>query len=532
MIYSKKLYRDIIKKVIGIFIILLGLFISISLYIYFYLDNNKNIENARIVSENFNNILKDVDTCMLDRHIEDLDNEDVEANLINLYYNIKQNTDLDFQMIFFPKQGSNISFGYSLLDYAYIKTYSKILNYDLNSIYTTSLISKGDGYIVKTKSYNSGDLCLYISASSIEDKLNEYASDYFISDRYGKILINNISYIEKNMNSIRKISNDSLNNKNYSHKSMEVFPFEVHSFKQRIISPTSFWISFILLLLISFSLIATLIIVVKQAVEDSTKSIEMLNKEINLVSRGELELINLRTEDEIQDIIDNINELIVSKRILFDNNLKLKYINKYSKFKMLESQFNPHFLYNTLELISITMYIDPDISDKILRNLTEILRYSINELSFIRLDEDIEYIYKFLEIQKVKFEDKLSYELNIDQESAKVLVPKLFLQPLIENSIKYARKNISEIFVKIDISTDNNIFTCQIFDNGNSLLKSDLKILNKNIIKDASEDYLSMEHHGLANSFNRLKLLYKENIDMQFVEVDYGVLLSIKIDLR
>lgn len=98
-------------------------------------------------------------------------------------------------------------------------------------------------------------------------------------------------------------------------------------------------------------------------------SVDLLINQINLVSEGDLEYIKVESDDEIEKIAKYTNKLIESRKLLIDRNLRLKYKNKYNEFKMLESQFNPHFLYNTLELISITMYIDPKLTEKIIQNL-------------------------------------------------------------------------------------------------------------------------------------------------------------------
>ncbi len=196
--------------------------------------------------------------------------------------------------------------------------------------------------------------------------------------------------------------------------------YQVHTIVKRTISNDQFIYILSLIFLGGFLILAFLLVSIRGFIEDSTAVIARLNEEIDMVAEGELDRIDIRTDDEINSIVKNINKLIDSKKILLDKNVRLKYVNKYNEFKMLESQFNPHFLYNTLELISITMYIDPKISDRLIQDLNEILRYSINDLSFIRLDEDIFYIYKFLDIEKIKSEDKFSYQIEMDEASAKV----------------------------------------------------------------------------------------------------------------
>lgn len=177
------------------------------------------------------------------------------------------------------------------------------------------------------------------------------------------------------------------------------------------------------------------------------------------------------------------------------------------------------------------MYIDPKISDRLIQDLNEILRYSINDLSFIRLDEDIFYIYKFLDIEKIKSEDKFNYEIKMDESAGEVLVPKLFLQPLLENSLKYARKTTSNLNLNIRIKRIGNDMTIRIKDNGKVLSSTEIMSLNHYLEGESKKDYISMKHHGLINTYNRLKMLYKDKVKMEFVEDGEGVVVEIRIGL-
>ena len=286
-----------------------------------------------------------------------------------------------------------------------------------------------------------------------------------------------------------------------------------------------------LIFLGGFLILAFLLVSIRGFIEDSTAVIARLNEEIDMVAEGELDRIDIRTDDEINSIVKNINKLIDSKKILLDKNVRLKYVNKYNEFKMLESQFNPHFLYNTLELISITMYIDPKISDRLIQDLNEILRYSINDLSFIRLDEDIFYIYKFLDIEKIKSEDKFNYQIEMDDASGEVLVPKLFHQPILENSLKYARKSTSNLDLKIEIKAKEKNLLIRVRDNGKKLTKIEIKNLNSYLKVESKKDYISMKHHGLINTYNRLRMLYKDKVWLGFVDGYEGVCVEIRIGL-
>lgn len=111
-----------------------------------------------------------------------------------------------------------------------------------------------------------------------------------------------------------------------------------------------------------------------------------------------------------------------------------------AQLKMLRYQLNPHFLFNTLNAIStLILEKDTDLANHMVTRLSSFLRYSLDNdpLQKITLEQELQALQLYLDIEKVRFEDRLSLQLNIDEESKNALIPSLLLQPLIENAIKY-----------------------------------------------------------------------------------------------
>lgn len=118
---------------------------------------------------------------------------------------------------------------------------------------------------------------------------------------------------------------------------------------------------------------------------------------------------------------------------------KLRTLVKESELNMLKSQINPHFLFNSLNSISSLITSNPEEAREMIIRLSDFLRYSLKhrENQFVPLDEEIVRMKDYLAIEKIRFGDKLKYELLLAGACTKVKVPTMILQPLVENAIKH-----------------------------------------------------------------------------------------------
>lgn len=193
---------------------------------------------------------------------------------------------------------------------------------------------------------------------------------------------------------------------------------------------------------------------------------------------------------------------IVFYLILYNENIKYELEQKmlYEKnatkaeLKALKSQVNPHFLFNSLNSISYLTISDGYKAQEMLVKLSDYIRYSLSkeESQFTTLRNELDNLHSYIDIEKIRFEDKINYSERIESDLINHKVPHLILQPLMENAIKYGvYESENEVSIGLEICTDNGY----------------IKITMSNPIEESSYIHKG-EGIGLNNISERLKLLY------------------------
>ena len=139
-----------------------------------------------------------------------------------------------------------------------------------------------------------------------------------------------------------------------------------------------------------------------------------------------------------------------------------KVLKKEMEMKLLSSKVNPHFLFNSLNLIA-SMLKKPEQAELALINLSELLRYNLDqsEKDRVPLDEEIESVNKYLMIQKMRFDQRLEYDINCNVKGD--ILP-LVIQPLVENSIKYNINEVDALKINIDVIQENDKIIIKVMD--------------------------------------------------------------------
>lgn len=191
-----------------------------------------------------------------------------------------------------------------------------------------------------------------------------------------------------------------------------------------------------------------------------------------------------------------------------------------SQLRMLRYQLNPHFLFNTLNAIS-TLILEKDttLANAMVVKLSNFLRYSLDKdpMQKVDLEHEIDTMNLYLEIEQVRFDDRLKVVINIEDDARKALVPSLLLQPLVENSIKYAVANRVE---GGKITIEGKVFAgdllLEVSDDGPGISTKDGKL----------PDFSGV---GLANTLGRLQELYGER---HSCKIGTALPHGLKIDIR
>jgi len=195
-----------------------------------------------------------------------------------------------------------------------------------------------------------------------------------------------------------------------------------------------------------------------------------------------------------------------------------KYKLKHAELVALQAQLNPHFLFNTLETMNWKAYQltgRPNELNTMISDLSRLLRYSLSSTEqMMTLQEELEMTKCYVSIQKVRYKDLFDVAYQIDSKSEKCYLPKLLLQPLIENSISHGVKlRASKTGGKIEISSSissTELVLC-IQDNGVGMMSEQLAQVKKNLLNLEVKD----EHLGLSNVNTRLKLQFGRGVEIE-----------------
>ena len=243
--------------------------------------------------------------------------------------------------------------------------------------------------------------------------------------------------------------------------------------------------------------------------------IRALTLKANKATEGEYETDDLKkpkANDEISILEYDFNEMMKNIDQLINENFVQQMQSKDYQYKMLQAQINPHLLYNSLEIISWRARINGDRETaEIVYALGKLLRNSINTSDMIiPISQEIKILEYYIKIEKHRYEERLNINLNIQEEHLNNTIPKLTIQPIIENSIKYGVEQKVE-GATIDIFSRERGGRLEIIvkDDGIGMPKD---VLNK-LLTDESQSKGS--GIGLKNIHNRIKNQYGEKYGLE-----------------
>lgn len=259
------------------------------------------------------------------------------------------------------------------------------------------------------------------------------------------------------------------------------------------------------------------------------KPIQVLKYSMLEVSKGNLEsYYDIKHNDEISILGKVFNQMLYDIKRLIDEVCQVQAQKRTAELRALQSQINPHFLYNTLDTMQwkALEHNAFDIADMI-NSLSGFFRISLSDgKELITIANEIEHVQNYLEIQKIRYKDKIDYYINVDKSVEQYFLPKLIIQPLVENSIYHGLKlRRQKGIIRIDIYAEENYIFIKVLDNGLGMNDEQLLTLNKNL-----SESIESEHYGLYNINERLKLTFGEKYTIEIkseIEKETKVLIKI-----
>ncbi|MBH0167062.1 sensor histidine kinase [Fictibacillus sp. 7GRE50] len=272
-----------------------------------------------------------------------------------------------------------------------------------------------------------------------------------------------------------------------------------------------------------------------------TRPVQQLTRAANELSAGKFDKeIKVESNDEISFLAQTFNRMRININNLFqeiqqkaqlEHELQQnKLLLQESQLKNLQSQINPHFLFNTLNTLSKKAYLEgSEETSDLLVSVAGLLRYNLKWLDkSVTLQDEVMVIQQYMNIQKARFTDRLTLHLDIDQSCLEVQLPGLTLQPIIENAVIYAvepREDGGQIWLRI--IDDDNMVMIEVEDDGPGIPENIRRqILNGELI----ETNRASTGIGFTNVVKRLRLFYgMENLmDIQS-EMGEGTKVLIRI---
>ena len=382
-----------------------------------------------------------------------------------------------------------------------------IMNINAQSIYNSMLYQQ----------YKDGRLFFLVNAdnkiiiSSELSYFNTYPDD---------IGLNTLTIESNPKNSVYEI-----NDKNYvvlsgdstisDYKYISAFPLELYEHK---LSTMKLQIIGILLLL--------MIIIFILAYVASVRSYSPLNEIISFLDNSQPPADSIEEEDKnelmyiINSIQAHINDKTKMAEILEE---RMKLLRK-SQYDMLQTQINPHFLYNTLETINWMAYNMSNSENPVSKSLINLASFFRNTLTsgyFVSIENEIKYTKEYINILALRYGDLFDIEWDIDESILSYTIIKICLQPIIENAVYHGIKQKNDKgLIKIKGLCDDNNIILIVSDDGVGIEKDALDELNKTLSETSFTNEKS--HIGLSNVNQRIKIIFGDSYGIH-VESTVGV---------
>ena len=230
---------------------------------------------------------------------------------------------------------------------------------------------------------------------------------------------------------------------------------------------------------------------------------------------GMVSTASLGRSRESAELSRSFNNMTQRIDTLIKENYAAELNEKNARLATLEAQLNPHFLYNTLQAIgSEALLNDQTEIYNMIISLASNLRYSIKAPNVVSLKDELTYVDNYIKLQKIRMENRLTVEKDVDNATLSFMVPKICIQTLIENSIIHGiGGDRTSIHIKLTAFMRDNKTIIRVQDNGIGISPDELEKIRHSFHSQTLSD--SNQSIGLANLYNRILLLYGDTADMQ-----------------
>ncbi|MEN8078231.1 sensor histidine kinase [Clostridioides difficile] len=383
---------------------------------------------------------------------------------------------------------------------------SELANVIMDERYKTSILM--DGIVVQSNNLPIGQV------ADLGEGETEASYYYDIKEEYnddGDHLILNTFKLDKSFNNTFQV--------------LVNVPVDIITMESRSVVEKS-------ILIILCSILCSIFVILYFSKNFSNR-IKTLRNEMHKVVKGNFNIKkSIGGNDEVSEVYDDlyimmesINKLIDEVYIRKIQQEKLMVKQKEAEFKMLASQINPHFLYNTLETIRMRAFCNGDRElAGIVKKLGKIMRRNLEVSNEnVSFESELELVKNYLEIQELRFKGKVEHEFNIEVDANKYKILPLLLQPIVENAFVHGLESIKEKGkITVSVFEDLGYLIVEISDNGCGITKERLEFINNNLGKVNKKEN-GHQSIGMGNINERIKIFYGDEYGMYvFSELNIG----------
>lgn len=437
--------------------------------IFVLLDRDFNITCSNLFEDNRKTFLQ---SAMIHNAAEKLDdNSDVFSCVSRMDYNNGQSCDFLFAKAIFQ---NDLPIGYLFVDVRDEYIYDYVRNLSVDKVIITDRF----------------DNIIFITFQPLTDPIGKYPTGKFQIERTDKNTV-------------------SIDDRPYyaGYSTLAYDDIQIHTFTSVEMQIKMFIYGAVFLLIMSVILILAISFLSDIVVCKNLRSLDELVLAVLQLSEGNIAYkIQATTYDEFQTLYDAFNGMTARLEELIKKNEELAEHKRLMEVKHLKAQFNPHFVFNVMEALRYEIIINPHSASDMVVAFARLMRYSINYGdSMVPLKTDIEYVNNYLALQKLRYNKRLEYNIHIDENLMSCKVPKLLIQPIVENCLNHGANNSK--FIHIEISgalCQKDVLELTVSDNGSGIEPEKLAMIQYNL----DHENVDPNHIGLYNVHRALRLQF------------------------
>ena len=375
-----------------------------------------------------------------------------------------------------------------------------------------------------------------LKADAFKERLGNMEQPVLLINKFNRLFTDGVSRFQNDRGKLVEEFRDGgsmvhLENRWYYTDSVSVLDEEASV--QVIYDCTSFvQLCLMSLVLVGFLALAVTLAIYRSAGKVADKKTEIIYDLIGAldqVEKGDLDVsLEITSGDEFERIGHSFNTMIGSIRHLLARHQELAKENMLATVQILESQFNPHFLFNTLESIRYMIKFGPGEAEMMLVSLSRMLRYSIqNGKDVVTVKEEMDFISRYLQVMLYRYGDRLRYSIDLEEGSRNASIPRMTLQPIVENSIKYGFGEDRDCLeIRISTRIQKEVLSVIISDDGVGISTELLEKLKANLDQGQNQT----DHIGIYNVHKRIRLVYGSGYGVGIdSEMEKGTVVTLRV---